>query len=96
MIGKFHNSIVRNAGVSAVVVSGCSFEYSAAKGLSGSTNIPNDPQLDKNYSLQTGATASPCIDTGKATTETVIDINGNPRPDTTGKKIVDMGAFEVK
>lgn len=92
------NSIVWNAGYNATdkVIQGCTFSYSDVQGQIGGTNLASDPLFNMDYTLKSKPTVSPCIDKGNSTTETVIDINGNPRPDTTGNKLVDMGAFEVQ
>jgi len=95
--GTFSNSIVWNKAnkPSDAITSSCKFSDSDVQGYTGGTNnISKDPLLDTSYKPKTSP-QSPCIDAGKTTTETIIDILGNPRPAVSGGK-VDMGAFEVK
>jgi len=96
--GTLYNTIVYSKynTTKAATTTGCTFSHSNVQGSKGTgTNKDEDPKFTSTFSLT--AATSKCIDAGTSTNiPTIIDILNNPRPDTTGLKKVDMGAYEVK
>ncbi len=97
VLSTFKNNIVWSHGLPKgdVVTSGCKFSYSMVHGLSkGPGLVSKAPGLDAQY-MPRQKPKSPCINAGAASSVTVIDLAGSPRPSKAGARI-DIGAYEVK